>query len=170
MQNTKESKLITILNKIENTLGGLKCAVTLILIFTVGMVVGTFFESYYGTEFAGKTIYKTWWFMSIQGLMFLSIVFATFRRLPPKKRLYGFYTIHLGLILVGCGSFVTYYAGVDGSILLQPNTPAREIILPQDVLKTLSLWTFFLTQKRNFSGKIQKIVILKKSLFIVQNI
>tara|TARA_R110002072_G_scaffold276051_1_gene437658 strand:- start:426415 stop:428076 length:1662 start_codon:yes stop_codon:yes gene_type:complete len=135
MQNTKESKLITILNKIENTLGGLKCAVTLILIFTVGMVVGTFFESYYGTEFAGKTIYKTWWFMSIQGLMFLSIVFATFRRLPPKKRLYGFYTIHLGLILIGCGSFVTYYAGVDGSILLQPNTPAREIILPQDVLK-----------------------------------
>ncbi|MCP4912888.1 MAG: cytochrome c biogenesis protein ResB [Oligoflexia bacterium] len=127
--------MIAILDKIEKTLGGLKCAVVLIMLFTLAMIVGTFFESYFGTEFAGKTIYKTWWFMAIQALMFLSIVFAAFRRLPPKKRLYGFYTIHLGLVIVGCGSFITYYAGVDGSILLPPNTPAREIVLPEDILQ-----------------------------------
>ena len=121
--------------KIERSLGGLKFAVTILAIFALAMIVGTFFESYYGTDFANRTVYKTWFFMLIQFGMFISIIFAAFLRLPPKKRLYGFYTIHAGLITVGAGSFITYYAGVDGSILLPPNTPNREVILSDDVIK-----------------------------------
>lgn len=121
--------------KIERTLGGLKFAVTILTLFAIAMIVGTFFESYYGTDFANRTVYKTWFFMLIQFGMFISISFAAFLRLPPKKRLYGFYTIHAGLIIIGAGSFMTYYAGVDGSILLPPNTPNREVILSDDVIK-----------------------------------
>ncbi len=121
--------------KIERTLGGLKFAVIILTLFAIGMIVGTFFESYYGTDFANRTVYKTWFFMLIQAGMGISIVFAVFVRLPPKKRLYGFYTIHAGLVTIGAGSFMTYYAGVDGSLLLPPNTPNREVILSDDVLK-----------------------------------
>ncbi|MFX3689177.1 MAG: hypothetical protein ACN6I0_00235 [Peredibacter sp.] len=121
--------------KIERTLGGLKFAVIILTLFALGMIVGTFFESYYGTDFANRTVYKTWFFMLIQAGMGISIVFAVFVRLPPKKRLYGFYTIHAGLVTIGAGSFMTYYAGVDGSLLLPPNTPNREVILSDDVLK-----------------------------------
>jgi len=121
--------------KAEDFLGSLKFAVIIILCFTSFMIAGTFVESYYGTEFAGRLIYKTWPFMTIQGLMFLSILFAAFRRLPPKKRLYGFYTIHSGLIIIGIGSVATYIAGIDGSIFLPPNTPNREITLSNDVFR-----------------------------------
>jgi hypothetical protein len=121
--------------KIEKTLGGLKFAVILLSLFALFMVVGTFFESYYGTDFANRTVYKTWPFMLLQFGMFISITFAAFVRLPPKKRLYGFYTIHSGLIIIGCGSFMTYYAGVDGSLVLPPNSPSREVILSDDILK-----------------------------------
>lgn len=123
------------LSKIEKTLGGLKFAVILLSLFALAMVVGTFFESYYGTDFANRTVYKTWPFMLLQFGMFISITFAAFLRLPPKKRLYGFYTIHSGLIIIGSGSFMTYYAGVDGSLVLPPNSPSREVILNEDVLK-----------------------------------
>lgn len=121
--------------KIEKTLGGLKFAVILLVLFALAMIVGTFFESYFGTDFANRTVYKTWFFMLLQFGMFLSITFAAFLRLPPKKRLYGFYTIHAGLIIIGAGSFMTYYAGVDGSLMLPPNSPSREVILNEDVLK-----------------------------------
>jgi hypothetical protein len=67
--------------------------------------------------------------------MLMSIIFAAFLRLPPQKRLYGFYTIHSGLIIIGVGSVITYIAGVDGSITLAPNEPSRQVILAKDVLK-----------------------------------
>ncbi len=125
----------TLTSKIERALGGLKFAVILLLIFAVMMIIGTFCESYYGTDFANRVVYKTWFFMLLQFGMFLSIVFAAFLRLPPKKRLYGFYTIHAGLVIIGAGSFMTYYAGVDGSIMLPPNTPSRDVILSDDIVK-----------------------------------
>jgi hypothetical protein len=122
-------------NKVERNIGGLKFAVILILLFSVSMIIGTFLESYYGTDFANRTVYKTFAFMLIQFGMLMSIIFAAFVRLPPKKRLYGFYTIHAGLITVGIGAMITYIAGVDGSITLAPNEPNRQVILSKDVLK-----------------------------------
>ncbi len=121
--------------EVERFIGSLKFAVIIILLFTFSMIAGTLLESYYGTDFANRMIYKTVPFMLIQFGMLMSIIFAAILRLPPKKRLYGFYVIHAGLIIVGIGSVITYVAGVDGSINLAPNEPAREVILSKDVLK-----------------------------------
>lgn len=99
------------------------------------MTVGTFLESYYGTDFANRMVYKTPAFFLIQFLMFISIIVAALRRMPPKKRLYGFYVVHTGLVLLGAGGFITWYSGVDGQIHLPPNSPSREIILDDDILK-----------------------------------
>lgn len=122
-------------NKVERFMGSLKFAVIIILLFSVSMIVGTFLESYYGTDFANRTVYKTFFFMLIQFGMLMSIVFAAFLRLPPKKRLYGFYVIHSGLITIGIGSVLTYVAGVDGSMHLPPNEPVRSVMLSKDILK-----------------------------------
>lgn len=121
--------------KIERNIGSMKFAVFIISLFTLAMIVGTFIESYYGTDFVNRVIYKTWWFMAIQGFMCLSILFAAFVRLPPKKRLYGFYTIHAGLIVIGIGSFVTFIAGIDGTINLAPMSPSRQVVLNEDVIE-----------------------------------
>ena len=60
-------------NKVERTIGGLKFAVIIILCFTVAMIIGTFLESYYGTDFANRTVYKSFIFMLIQFGMLMSI-------------------------------------------------------------------------------------------------
>lgn len=122
-------------DKIERLVGSLKFAVFVISLFTIFMIAGTFLESYYGTDFANRTVYKTPVFMLVQLGMLLSIIFATTLRLPPKKRLYGFYVIHSGLIIIGAGSLITYVAGVDGSISLAPNEPSRQVVLTKDILK-----------------------------------
>lgn len=129
--------MFNLYQKIEKSLGGLKFAVIIILIFSAFMIAGTFIESWYGTDYAGRLIYKTPLFMLVQFLMFLSIIFATLIRLPIKKRLHGFYVIHLGLIVIGVGSFVTYVAGIDGTIHLGPMTPTRQIIISDDVVEII---------------------------------
>ncbi|WP_127717528.1 cytochrome c biogenesis protein ResB [Halobacteriovorax sp. HLS] len=125
------------LGKTERFFGGLKFAVIVISIFSVFMIIGTFFESYYGTDFANRVIYKRFPFMFLQFGMFISIFFAMLLRLPPKKRLYGFYTIHTGLIMIACGSFVTWFSGIDGHLNLDPNSPNRKVVLSDDILRII---------------------------------
>lgn len=124
-----------IFNKFEKTVGGLKFAVIIISLFSILMIIGTFLESYYGTDFANRILYKSIPFILLQAAMFFSILFATFLRLPPKKRLYGFYVIHSGLLIIGIGSIITYFNGIDGSINLPPNTASRHVYLPDDILR-----------------------------------
>jgi len=119
----------------ERMFGSMKFAVTIISIFAIALIYGTFMESYHGAEFANRLVYKSSLFMFIQLLMFISIVVATYVRLPAKKSLYGFYTIHMGLITLFIGSFVTYISGIDGSLELMPNTPSRKIMVDEDYLK-----------------------------------
>lgn len=125
------------LEKTERFLGGLKFAVIVITLFSIFMIVGTFFESYYGTDFVNRTIYKRLPFMAIQLGIFVSVFFAMMLRLPPKKRLYGFYGIHTGLIMIGCGSFITWFSGIDGTLSLDPNNPSRKVILTNDILRII---------------------------------
>lgn len=127
--------LITYYRKVELFFGNLKFAVVIILLFAVALAYGTFMESYHGTEYANRLIYKSLWFMGIQFGMFLSILFATLIRLPPKKHLYGFYVIHAGLIIIFLGSYVTYHSGVDGTLTLTPNLPARQVQINEDEFK-----------------------------------
>lgn len=153
----------SIYKKTEKYLASLKFAVIIITAFTLALVYGTFMESYHGRDFASRIVYKSWWFMAIQGLMFLSILLATLVRLPPKKRLYGFYTIHAGLIILFIGSFVTYTSGVDGMIELLPGKPTNTVVIDEDhfeILRTKDNRLFdvklpYLPFETNINGKLK---------------
>lgn len=119
----------------EHTFGSMKFAVTIIGLFAITLVIGTFQESWHGADYANRLVYKSWWFMGLQLMMFMSILVATIVRLPFKKALYGFYTIHAGLLTLFIGSFVTYTAGIDGSVELIPNNPSKKIIINKYSLK-----------------------------------
>ncbi len=129
------NKIKNLYNLFEATLSNVKFAVVIISLFTIALIYGTFMESYHGADYANRLVYKSWWFILIEIFIFLSVFMATVVRLPPKKRLYGFYTIHAGLIILFIGSFFTYINGIDGSIQLLPNTPAKKIVINEDLLK-----------------------------------
>ncbi|MBA2405028.1 MAG: cytochrome c biogenesis protein ResB [Bdellovibrionales bacterium] len=107
----------------------------IILIFCVFLIYGTLIESWHGTEYANRLVYKSWSFMLVQFCIFLSILFAALIRLPPKKQLYGFYTIHAGLIIIFIGAYVTYVSGIDGNIKLLPNQSTQTLEVGEDELK-----------------------------------
>lgn len=124
-------KILHFLKKIELFLGNVRFAVLILVAFAIYLGYGTVQESYYGAEYANIVVYKSIPFMILQLLMFLSIFFATAQRFPYKPKMLGFYTLHLGLMLIFAGSVVTYIAGIDGSLTLPPNTPNNQIALGQ---------------------------------------
>ena len=123
-----------ILDKYMKIIGSMKFAVVIISLFVIAMIAGTFIESYYGTDFAGRILYQSVPFIILQTLLVLSILTATLLRLPPKERLYGFYIIHTGLIVVFIGALITAVTGIDGHLTLAPNDPNRRVMLSEDIL------------------------------------
>lgn len=127
-------QIITVYRQVERFFGNMKFAVAIILVFAAALTYGTFMESYHGTEYANRLVYKSTPFMMLQCLMLLSIMAASLMRLPARPNLYGFHTIHVGLMTIFMGSFITYRAGVDGNMTLPPNTPTRQVTLSDDLL------------------------------------
>ena len=145
------------LKELEKSIGSLKFAVSSISLFCIYMIIGTFIESYYGTSFANRIVYKSLPFMMLQGALFLSIFCATTLRLPFRKKLTGFYIIHAGLMTIFVGSFITFVAGIDGQLTLDPGATVRQVLLQEDQLfiqnmdedqtKTVDLPSSAFTQK-----------------------
>lgn len=128
-------QLTRLYRPVERFFGNVKFAVVIISIFAAALTYGTFMESYHGTEYANRLVYKSVPFMMLQTLMLMSILCASLMRLPIRKGMHGFHMLHVGLMVIFLGSFITYQAGVDGNVTLAPNTPARDIVLSDDMLK-----------------------------------
>jgi len=116
-------------NKIVKFLSSLKLAVCVIVSLILLMVWGTFTESIYNTVYAQWQVYLSPIFIAVEILLFLNILFAALVRLPFKKRLSGFYTIHAGLLTILIGAAITGIYGIDGSIRLFPNQPNNTVII-----------------------------------------
>ncbi len=121
-------------NPILRFLSSIKFAIPVLFIFAMAMAWGTICESRFGTGYAQRAIYHSWWFYAIQGCMALSIILSFADRLPFKRRLTGFYMIHLALIVMLAGSVVTHLWGIDGQIELGPDSASRHIRLNEDFL------------------------------------
>ncbi len=120
-------------NKYFRFFASVKFAIIALFSFVAAMVYGTFAESIYGTEYVGKAVYYTWWFYAIEGALSMSIIFAVLDRIPLKKRLIGFYLIHLSFVLLLTGALLTRYLGIDGSIILPPGEYRSNVRLNEDV-------------------------------------
>jgi hypothetical protein len=116
----------------------LRFAIPVLAALATAMIVGTMFESKWGSQFASRAVYHTPWFYVILCCIALSVTLAVVDRLPPKKRLSGFYLIHAGLICILFGSLLTRLLGIDGQIELHPQTPSAQIKVFEPEL-TLSL-------------------------------
>ncbi|MBI1883460.1 MAG: cytochrome c biogenesis protein CcsA [Chlamydiae bacterium] len=98
----------------------------IVLMIALGMIlaVGTFYESTLGTEAAQQLVYKTNWFVVTLGLLFLNVLFSTFKRWPFRKYHTGFVITHAGLLLLLAGSMVSKFFGVEGDLALREKESA----------------------------------------------
>ncbi|MGK5083761.1 cytochrome c biogenesis protein ResB [Bdellovibrionota bacterium FG-1] len=119
-------------NRYFKWIASVRFAIPVLSLFAIAMSVGTVLESLYGTEYARRTVYQSWFFYGIQLSILLSVLFAMIDRLPFKKRLSGFYLIHTSLIIIMAGAFMTRYLGIDGTIELREDAPTQKIRLSED--------------------------------------
>jgi hypothetical protein len=82
---------------------------------------GTIVESQYDAFAAQKLVYHSWMMYVTMGLLVYNLTIVMVDRMPWKKRHVPFILVHIGIILLIVGGWVTQKYGIDGSLMLPIN-------------------------------------------------
>ncbi len=119
------------LKKIASVLFSTRLTAVLFLVFAVAMAAGTFMDASSQTPptpYTRELIYNAWWFEAIMAIFIINFVGNIFRYNLHKRKMWASLMLHLSLILVIFGAFVTRYIGFEGVMHIREGQTASAIL------------------------------------------
>ncbi len=119
------------LKKIASVLFSTRLTAVLFLVFAAAMAVGTFLDSSSETPptpFTRELIYNAWWFEAIMAIFVINFIGNIFRYNLHKRKMWASLMLHLSLILVIFGAFVTRYIGFEGVMHIREGQTENSIL------------------------------------------
>ncbi len=104
------------MKKLFTLFASLKVAVLLLLLLLVGLATGTILETRLGAENAGRLVYYSWWFLSLQGLFAVNVALSIASLFPWTRKRIGFLVVHASLLLIMAGAATSYFLKIEGSM------------------------------------------------------
>ena len=114
--------------QILRVLGSSRAGVILMVILAVLCGWGTFIERDFGTTAAGQLLYRSVWFMALEFLLALNVLFALLARFPWKKRQIPFLAAHFGVLLLLAGCYLTHKSAIEGEMAVFEGTACQEAV------------------------------------------
>lgn len=115
-------------------LASLKLAVILLLLLGAVLAVATYLESVYDAKTAAHLVYGHWLFYVLLFMLGVNVLCAALIRYPWKRHQTGFVIVHLGIIVILIGSFITRIWGMEGSMTLAEGEQSRWVTVDQSML------------------------------------
>ena len=117
--------------KIASVLFSTRLTAVLFLVFAVAMAVGTFLDASSEnppTAYTRELIYNAWWFEAIMLVFVINFIGNISRYNLLRRKMWATLMIHLALILVIFGAFVTRYIGFEGVMHIREGGTANAIL------------------------------------------
>lgn len=122
-------------NGIISLLGSLQLMIALTLIFAIASGVATFIESAYGTPAARALVYDAFWFELTIGLLIVNLTILLFTRAPYRPSQYGFFLVHLSVIVILVSAGITRYFGYEGMMHIREGQSSSSIESSRDYVQ-----------------------------------
>lgn len=122
-------------NRIVSLLGSLQLMIALTLIFAIASGVATFIESAYGTPAARALVYDAFWFELTIGLLTVNLIALLFLRAPYRPSQYGFFLVHLSVIVILVSAGITRYFGYEGMMHIREGQSSSSIQSSRDYVQ-----------------------------------
>lgn len=125
------------LKKIASVLFSTRLTAVLFLVFAIAMAAGTFLDASSQsppTPYTRELIYNAWWFEAIMGLFVINFVGNIFRYNLHKPKMWASLMLHVSLILVIVGAFVTRYIGFEGVMHIREGQTENSILSEETYL------------------------------------
>lgn len=116
-------------------LGSIQLAVPVMILVAIAMAWGTYLESKHGVQTSRATVYGSWWFITLMGLICVSLIFAVITRYPWKKKHVGFITVHAALVMLICGGFWSLFGRLEGHIAIKEGASSNILEIDGEVLQ-----------------------------------
>ena len=130
-------KFPTMLKKIGSVLFSTRLTAVLFIVFAIAMAAGTFLDSSSQsppTPYTRELIYNAWWFEAIMALFIINFIGNIFRYNLHKRKMWASLMLHVSLILVIFGAFVTRYIGFEGVMHIREGQTASSILSDETYL------------------------------------
>lgn len=106
-----------------------KAAIVMMLLYAFVLAIATFVEKYAGTETAKVWIYYSPLLILLQFLLILNFVLSSLKKNLFRKGKWGFVAVHISLIIILLGAFITHISGVEGTIHIREGESANHMIV-----------------------------------------
>src|SRR5690554_2436860 len=119
------------LKKIASVLFSTRLTAVLFIVFAVAMAVGTFLDASSQnppTPYTRELIYNAWWFEAIMAIFMINFIGNMFRYNLLNPKMWASLMIHLSLVLVLVGAFVTRYIGFEGVMHIREGQTESSIL------------------------------------------
>ena len=119
--------------------------ITVAALLMLSMALATVIERLYGRDCAWGTIYGSWWFMVLWGVLVLSSLTYLFKKRLRQRR--GLVLLHLSLTVILLGASVTRLTSVSGHLRLHTGFPVSYFTTDDGTTHNLP----FITELDSFS-------------------
>src|SRR5690606_2337563 len=123
--------------KIASVLFSTKLTAVLFIVYAIAMAAGTFMDADSQsppTPYTRELIYNAWWFEAIMVLFAINFVGNIFRYNLHKPKMWASLMLHVSLILVIIGAFVTRYIGFEGVMHIREGQTENSILSEETYL------------------------------------
>src|SRR5690554_456390 len=125
------------LKKIASVLFSTRLTAVLFIVFAVAMAAGTFLDASSETPptpYTRELIYNAWWFEAIMAIFVVNFIGNIFRYNLHKPKMWASLMLHVSLILVIFGAFVTRYIGFEGVMHIREGQTENSILSEETYL------------------------------------
>lgn len=110
----------------------------LMLFFAIALATGTLIEHNYNTATARILIYNVWWFEGLMLLMILSFLLNIKRYNLFQVNKWPTLLLHISLIVIIIGAFITRYNGVEGLMSIREGESSDLILTEKTYLQVIA--------------------------------
>src|SRR5690606_16617339 len=121
--------------KLISTLGSLWLMALLFFVLALAMGLGTFIENASSIDAARIYVYDAWWFETTMGLFVVNFFLNLKRYKLHRKQKWPTLSIHLALVVIIIGAFITRYHGFTGLMSIREDATSDEVISDEAYLE-----------------------------------
>ncbi|MFA7493854.1 MAG: cytochrome c biogenesis protein ResB, partial [Proteiniphilum sp.] len=117
------------MDKLVRFLSSYKASIILLLVYAIGLAMGTFIEKWMGSQAAKMLIYYSPLFLFLQFLLVMNFILILFSRNFIRRKKWAMVVIHCALVVILLGAMITFVFGKEGQVHIREGEKTDQMVM-----------------------------------------
>lgn len=117
------------MDKLVRFLSSYKASIILLLVYAIGLAMGTFIEKWMGSQAAKMLIYYSPLFLFLQFLLVMNFILILFSRNFIRRKKWAMVVVHCALVVILLGAMITFVFGKEGQVHIREGEKTDQMVM-----------------------------------------